>query len=101
MRTRRDLLTAAVAAMAAAATPVFGRQREIKSPLNGPIGLQLYSLKNDLPKDLDGTLAKIRHMGFREVEGAGLWKRTATDLRKALDSAGLRCQSTHMGLERL
>jgi sugar phosphate isomerase/epimerase len=40
-------------------------------------------------------------MGFREVEGAGLWKRTVGELRAALDAAGLRCQSAHMGFERL
>ena len=40
-------------------------------------------------------------MGFREVEGAGLWGHTAADMRSALDAAGLRCQSAHMGFERL
>ena len=40
-------------------------------------------------------------MGFGEVEGAGLWGHSAADFRKALDTAGLRCQSAHMGYERL
>jgi sugar phosphate isomerase/epimerase len=35
------------------------------------------------------------------VEGAGLWGRTAPELRAALDAAGLRCQSAHAGFERL
>jgi len=58
-------------------------------------------VRDDLPKDLGGVLARVRGMGFREVEGAGLWGHTAADLRAALDAAGLRCQSAHMGFERL
>jgi sugar phosphate isomerase/epimerase len=74
---------------------------EIQSPLNGPIGLQLWSLREYLPKDLPGTLAQVRAMGFREVEGAGLWGKTLPEFRAALDAAGLRCRSAHMGFERL
>ena len=40
-------------------------------------------------------------MGFRDVEGAGLWKHTAGELRAALDSAGLRCQSAHVQFDQL
>jgi sugar phosphate isomerase/epimerase len=100
MPTRREFLTAAAAL--AATSPAWAQApREIRSPFSGPIGLQLYSLRAYLPKDLVGTLKQIRAMGFREVEGAGLWKQTAPGLKQALDAAGLRCQSTHMGLERL
>lgn len=102
MTTRREFLTTAAAALAVAPIPAGARQpREIKSPLSGPIGLQLYSLRAYLPKDLPGTLAKVRAMGFREVEGAGLWGKSVPELRQALDAAGLKCQSAHMGYERL
>jgi sugar phosphate isomerase/epimerase len=74
---------------------------EIKTNLNGPVGLQLWSLREYLPKDLRGTLARVHDMGFREVEGAGLWKHTLAEMRAALDAAALRCQSAHMGFERL
>jgi sugar phosphate isomerase/epimerase len=76
-------------------------QEELATGLNGPVGLQLWSLREYLPKDLPGTLAKIRALGFREVEGAGLWGKTVPELRAALDAAGLRCQSAHMQFERL
>jgi len=65
------------------------------------IGLQLYSLRADLPKDVPGTLARVRELGIVEVEGAGLWGLTAEQLRAELDKAGLRCRATHMGLDRL
>ena len=76
-------------------------QDQLTTPLNGPVGLQMWSLREYFPKDLAGTLAKVRAMGFREVEGAGLWKHTASALRAALDTAGLRCRSAHMPFERL
>jgi sugar phosphate isomerase/epimerase len=76
-------------------------QDEIKTALNGPVGLQLWSLREYLPKDLGGTLSKIRALGFREVEGAGLWGKTVSEVRAALDAAGLRCQSAHMQFDRL
>jgi sugar phosphate isomerase/epimerase len=87
---------------AAAASPLWAAQaREIKTALNGPVGLQLWSLREYLPKDLRGVLTKVRAMGFREVEGAGLWGHAVADMRAALDAAGLRCRSAHMGFERL
>ena len=104
MPSRREFLTAVATAVAASrAMPAcaMSPQSASTSPLNGPIGLQLWSLREYLPKDLPGTLAKVKQMGFTEVEGAGLWGHTSADFRKALDAAGLRCQSAHMGYERL
>ena len=87
---------------ASIATNAWAAQaREIKTALNGHLGLQLWSLREYLPKDLRGTLTKVRAMGFREVEGAGLWGHSVSELRAALDAAGLRCRSAHMGFERL
>jgi len=101
---RRFLHTMAAGLGASAVAPSWARaatRSAIKSPLNGPIGLQLYSLRESLPKDVPGTLEKVRAMGFREVESAGLWKQTAPDFRAALDKASLRCQSAHIGFDRL
>jgi len=105
MRSRRDFLSSvAVGLGASAVRPTWAsaaERAEIKSVLNGPVGLQLWSLREYLPKDLPGTLAKVHAMGFREVEGAGLWGHPLPEFRAALDKAGLRCQSAHMGLENL
>jgi sugar phosphate isomerase/epimerase len=103
MQSRREFLsTVAVGLGASAVRPAWAvSQDEIKTALNGPVGLQLWSLREYLPKDLKGVLTKVRAMGFREVEGAGLWHHTVADMRGALDAAGLRCQSAHMGFERL
>ena len=105
MQSRRDFLARMTAGLGAAALrPSVGwtaDKVEIRTALKGTVGLQLWSLREYLPKDLPGTLAKVRAMGFREVEGAGLWGHSAAALRSAMDKAGLRCPSAHMGMERL
>ena len=37
------------------------------------IGVQLYSFRNEIPKDIPGTLKKIREMGIKELEGGGTY----------------------------
>jgi sugar phosphate isomerase/epimerase len=105
MTSRRDFLTTlAVGLGASGLRPGWAwatDRTEIKTVLNGPVGLQLWSLREYLKKDVPGTLAKARALGFRDVEGAGLWGHTVQDLRAALDKSGLRCASAHMGFERL
>jgi sugar phosphate isomerase/epimerase len=89
---RRNFLKAS--GVAAAATCV-GTRRLTAAPLRLPIGLQLYSVRALLPKDFDGTLAKVKAAGYTEVEAAGYFDKPAADFRKAMDAAGLRCISTH------
>ena len=105
MSTRRSFLTTVAAGLGASAIrPAWSQaadRAEIKTALNGPVGLQLWSLREYGPKDLPGTLAKVRAMGFREVEGAGLWKHGLSEFKAALDTAGLGCTSAHMDLDRL
>jgi sugar phosphate isomerase/epimerase len=54
------------------------------------IGLELYSLRRELAADVPGTLARIKTMGFREVEVPGYYGLSVSDFRKALDIAGLK-----------
>ena len=89
---RRTFLKASGAAVAA--TCVSAGRLEA-APLGLPIGLQLYSVREFLPKDFDGTLSKVRAAGYTEVEAAGYYDRTAPEFRKAMDAAGLSCISTH------
>ena len=65
------------------------------APVGLPIGLQLYSVRDLLPKDFDGTLRQLGATGYREVEAAGYYDKTAADFRNAMEQAGLRCISTH------
>jgi sugar phosphate isomerase/epimerase len=86
------------ATSAAAAAACAGAGRLAAEPLRLPIGLQLYSVRELLPKDFDGTLGKVRAAGYTEVEAAGYYDRTAAQFRAAMDKAGLRCVSTHHAL---
>jgi sugar phosphate isomerase/epimerase len=61
-----------------------------------PIGLQLYSLGDEPSKDLDGTLARVAAMGYRDIELPGLLGRTAADLKAAADKAGLKYSCLHL-----
>src|SRR5438034_6974910 len=66
-----------------------------------PFALQLYSVRNECAKDLDGTVAAVAKMGYKAVEFAGYYGREAKSLRKLLDDLGLKCCGTHIGLDTL
>lgn len=89
---RRNFLKASAAAAAAAAV---GVQRLAARPISKPVGLQLYSVREMLPKDFEGTLKKLSAIGYKEVEAAGYYHKSATEFKSAMDQAGLRCVSTH------
>lgn len=67
----------------------------------GPLGLQLWSVREQLEDDLPGTLAWVREQGFTEVELAGTQGLSAEAFRQALDRAGLRATAMHVPYERL
>jgi sugar phosphate isomerase/epimerase len=62
------------------------------------ISIQLYTLRDQLALDLPGTLAALRRIGYTRVEHAGFVGRTAAAFRSALDAAGLRATSGHVGI---
>ncbi|MFN0124998.1 MAG: sugar phosphate isomerase/epimerase family protein [Blastocatellia bacterium] len=65
------------------------------------VGLQLYSVRRELQKDVPGTLAKVRQMGFRTVEGGGGYGLTTAQFRAELDKAGLKCAGTGADFNKL
>lgn len=79
------------------ATPAH--QLDFRGDFHGPLGVQLYSVRGDMPKDVPGTLRRVHDLGFREVELAGTYGMSAADFRKTLDAAGLRATSMHVGYE--
>jgi sugar phosphate isomerase/epimerase len=66
-----------------------------------PIGLQLYSVREDAAKDLAGVLAAVGKMGYAGVEFAGYYGHSAEAIRKMLDDNGLKCCGGHIGLDLL
>ena len=66
-----------------------------------PIGLQLYSVRDDCARNLPAVLEAVAKMGYAAVEFAGYHGRNAGELRKMLDNLGLKCCGTHTGMDTL
>lgn len=64
-----------------------------------PVGLELFSVRDELKADLNGTLTKVAKMGYQGVEFFSPYfdwtAAQARDTRKLLDDLGMRCLSTH------
>lgn len=67
----------------------------------GAIGIQAYTVRALMQRDVAGTLAALSAIGYREVELAGLYDKTAVEMRKMLDDAHLVAPSGHVGLLKL
>ncbi len=70
------------------------------SSFKGPLGLQLYSLRNELAKDVPGTLDKVRDFGFEYVELAGTYGMKPEKFKAELKARGLKPISAHLPYER-
>lgn len=79
-----------------AATPLALAAPKTK---NIPIGLELYSVRHELAKDLTGTLQGVAKMGYECVEFFAPYydwtPEYAKQVRKQLDDLGIHCYSTH------
>src|SRR5918994_3406384 len=67
----------------------------------GVLGLQLYSLRNQMEKDVPGTLKMVRDWGLSEVETAGYYGRTAAAFAEEMKRASLKATSMHAGYDQL
>ena len=102
--TKREFLKLGVTGFLTASTgckplAVFSGKEKIKKRI--PVGVQLYSVRNECAKDLPGTIRKVAKMGYEGVEFAGYYGRDAKTLRKLLDDAGLLCCGTHTQIDTL
>lgn len=96
--TRRGFLKTGAAASACL---LLAGRRGMALPFGLPLGLQLYSVRDQLPKDYQGTLNKVAALGYRDVEAAGFYGRSAAEVKTAMTKAGLRCVSAHYSVDLL
>ena len=61
------------------------------------IGLQLYTVRDLMAKDVEGTLTAVAGAGYTEVEFAGYFGKSPADIRAMLDRHGLTAPSVHAG----
>jgi sugar phosphate isomerase/epimerase len=65
------------------------------------VGLQLYTVRDRMKDDFDGTIAKVAQVGYKEVEFAGYFGRTGEQVRAACDKNGLAAVATHVQYDEL
>lgn len=65
----------------------------------GPVGLQLYSLREQFAKDVPSTLDQVKSFGIENVELAGTYNLSPAEFKKQLDARGLKAISGHFGYE--
>ena len=76
----------------------------IPQPSLDKFGLQMYTLRDDFPKDPKGVLKKVADLGFKQIEGyesdKGLfWGMGNTDYKKYLDDIGIKMVSSHCDIK--
>jgi sugar phosphate isomerase/epimerase len=95
----QDTLTRRMFLSMAAAAPLAGLATAKGKKI--PVGLELYSVRDVLVKDLEGTVKAVAKMGYDGVEFYSpylAWTpEKAKEMRKLLDDLGIRCFSTHNG----
>src|SRR6187397_2257874 len=89
---RQFLQAAAVTPLAMTALSAFQTKKI-------PAGLELYSVRTELMRDLPGTVTAVAKMGYQVVEFYSPYfewtPQYAKDVRKLMDDLGIRCLSTH------
>ena len=91
---RRQFLLNSSAALVGGALAMQA-PRAWANPLGLPLGIQLYSVREMLAKDYEGTLAKLASLGYKQVEAAGFYDKSPAQVKAALASAGLTMPSSH------
>ncbi|HTT61240.1 MAG TPA: sugar phosphate isomerase/epimerase [Bryobacteraceae bacterium] len=101
----------AAGAAGAGLLPALARQLRA-NPLGLPIGCQTYPVRNMIAKDFPGTIKQLAEAGFETIElcspvgyadsgFAGLAKYKPAELRRVLNDAGVRCESSHFDIGEL
>jgi len=93
---RREFLQSTAIAGAIAANPwnaVLAQSRRVNN-----IGLQVYSLRREMAQDFAGTLEKLSELGFKEIEFAGYFDYSPSEIRRILDRLGLTSPAAHIQL---
>ncbi|MDW5266622.1 MULTISPECIES: sugar phosphate isomerase/epimerase [Acidobacteriaceae] len=91
---RREFIKTSSAALIGGSALLHGSELYAQT-LRLPLGLQLYSVREQLPTDYAGTLKQIAALGYREVEAAGYFNHSVAEVKQALHDSGLNLVSSH------
>ena len=92
---RRTFIATSIAAAVAGTRPAWSAETFHIDR----VGLQLYTVRDLMKKDFDGTIAKVAQIGYKEVEFAGYYDRSPQAVRAILEKDGLTSPSTHVGYD--
>jgi sugar phosphate isomerase/epimerase len=96
---RRFLSTASQSVIGAVALTALNRiEGEAATKKLDSIGVQLYTVRDEMAKDFEGSLEKVAAVGYKKVEFAGYYDKSPKDVRAALDRYGLAAPSVHTPL---
>jgi sugar phosphate isomerase/epimerase len=78
-----------------------GASASVAAASANAIGLQLYTVRDRLQQDFEGTLEEVARVGYTKVEFAGYYNRTPEQVRALLDRLKLTSPSSHIGVNLL
>jgi sugar phosphate isomerase/epimerase len=80
---------------------IAARAGELSGDFKGPLGLQLYTLRDSFKTNVSATLDKVKAMGFTEIEGGGDYGLGMDKFSALLRERGLKLVSAGFGYESL
>src|SRR5216683_784287 len=89
---RRTFIETSIAATMVASRPAWAAEAHQIDR----VGLQLYTVRDLMKKDFEGTIARVAQVGYKEVEFAGYFDKSPQDVRKILDANKLTSPSEHV-----
>jgi sugar phosphate isomerase/epimerase len=92
---RRTFIGTSIAAAVAASRPAWTAETHHIDR----VGLQLYTVRDLLKQDFEGTIAKVAQIGYKEVEFAGYFGKSPQEVRKILDSNKVSSPSEHVSYD--
>src|SRR5882724_8495948 len=100
MTSRRDFVTVLGAAALGPMLQPLAPSPYRRAPFRklDRIGVQLYTVRHQMEKDFEGTIARVAATGYQEVELAGYFGRSPGAVRALLDKNGLAAPSSHVSL---
>jgi sugar phosphate isomerase/epimerase len=109
---RREFFKYTATSAAAASLLSAGTLELHANPLGMPIGCQTWPVRTMIAHDFPGTIKQLAAAGFQSIElcspvgyadsgFAGLAKYTGAELRRLLGDAGVKCESSHFGIDEL
>lgn len=101
---RRDFLRLGGAAAAGLALAPMACAPATKETATNTFGLQLYTLRDDFPKDPKGVLAKVASYGYKQIESyegpnGMFWGMTNKEFKAYMDELGMKIVSSHCDID--